>query len=88
MSKLEQTPKYSRVVSCLTLALALTQPLALSAGEPLFDAKKDGPVITEPKKVIVQTTAGRLTFVLNPEWAPMTATQMAKLFQVHAFDGT
>lgn len=81
-------PKTSGAFSCLIAAFFMAQPLVLSAGEPLFDAKKDGPLITAPKTVKIQTTAGPLTLVLNPDWAPMTATQMAKLFQIHAFDGT
>ena len=88
MSKTNHIPRASGVFICFILVCAMAQPLGLSAGEPLFDAKKDGPLISGPKKVVIQTTAGKLTFVLNPEWAPMTATQMAKLFKVHAFDGT
>jgi cyclophilin family peptidyl-prolyl cis-trans isomerase len=72
----------------LIFAFTIAQPQAFSAGEPLFDSKKDGPLVTEPVKVMVQTTAGKLTFVLKPDWAPKTATQMAKLFRIHAFDGT
>lgn len=78
----------SRVIYCLLLAFISAPPVALSADEPLFDAKKDGPIISGQKTVKIQTTAGGLTFVLNPEWAPVTATQIAKLFRMHAFDGT
>jgi len=80
-----------RVSVSLALAAVCSvgaQPLALSAGEPVFNAKKDGPLLKQPKKVRVQTSAGNLTFILDPQWAPQTATQMAKLFQSHVFDGT
>jgi cyclophilin family peptidyl-prolyl cis-trans isomerase len=61
---------------------------AANDATPLFDAKKDGPLLSEPKSVKVQTSAGNLMFVLEPSWAPKTATQMTKLFENHAFDGT
>jgi cyclophilin family peptidyl-prolyl cis-trans isomerase len=55
---------------------------------PIFDSEKDGPLLKSSKSVKVQTSCGNLTFVLEPGWAPKTATQIAKLFAKHAFDGT
>jgi cyclophilin family peptidyl-prolyl cis-trans isomerase len=58
------------------------------AQTPVFDADKDGPLLSAPKTVKVETTAGKLTFLLEPNWAPKTATQMSKLFAMNAFNGT
>ena len=55
---------------------------------PTFDAKKDGPLLTKPVTVKIQTTAGNLAFALEPQWAPKQSTLMATLFKNHAFDGT
>jgi cyclophilin family peptidyl-prolyl cis-trans isomerase len=55
---------------------------------PVFDTAKDGPLLTQPRKIRLQTSDGPLTLQLEPRWAPKTATQMAKLFQNHVFDGT
>jgi cyclophilin family peptidyl-prolyl cis-trans isomerase len=55
---------------------------------PIFNAVKDGPLLSQSKKIKIQTSDGNLTFNLEPRWAPKTATQMAKLFENHVFDGT
>jgi cyclophilin family peptidyl-prolyl cis-trans isomerase len=55
---------------------------------PLFDPARDGPMLTGSARVKVQTTAGNLFLVLRPEWAPLAATQMRKLFQNGCFNGT
>jgi len=55
---------------------------------PLFDPSKDGPILKEPKTILVHTTAGDLELVLTPNAAPFTATQMSKLFANGAFNGT
>jgi cyclophilin family peptidyl-prolyl cis-trans isomerase len=55
---------------------------------PTFDTAKDGPLLTKPTTVRIETTAGFMTFILEPKWAPKQATLMAKLFKNHAFDGT
>jgi len=54
----------------------------------VFDANKDGPILTAPKTITIETTAGNLSFTLEPKWAPKTSTQLAKLFAMNAFDGT
>jgi cyclophilin family peptidyl-prolyl cis-trans isomerase len=77
------------VVLGLTGALWFTPELSASgATDPLFNVKKDGPLLTQSKRIKVQTSAGNLIFIMEPQWAPQTATQMTKLFQNHAFDGT
>jgi cyclophilin family peptidyl-prolyl cis-trans isomerase len=53
-----------------------------------FDPKRDGPILSEPQKVSLKTSAGDLHIVLDPTVAPQTATQMYKLFKAGAFDYT
>ncbi len=55
---------------------------------PMFDTKKDGPLITSPKMLEVFTSAGKLRFLINPKLAPQNATQIYKLLKAGAFDGT
>jgi len=55
---------------------------------PVFNTTADGPLLTKAKLIKVQTSDGILSFTLEPKWAPKTATQMAKLFANHVFDGT
>jgi len=72
-------------------ASAVSETSGASGGTdlaPVFDAAKDGPLLTQPKKFKMQTSDGNIIFTLEPSWAPKTATQMAKLFQNHVFDGT
>lgn len=88
MSKTNLVLNVFRVAGWAVVASSLFGLSVLAANEPLFDVKKDGPLLTEPRKVTVQTSAGQLTFILIPQWAPQTVTQMAKLFRYHAFDGT
>lgn len=55
---------------------------------PLFDSKVDGPLLDNPTPLTVDTTSGKLHFVLEPNLAPKTATHIAKLFRAGAYDGT
>jgi cyclophilin family peptidyl-prolyl cis-trans isomerase len=55
---------------------------------PLFDKSKDGPLLTGKKLVELKTNAGPLTLELDATGAPLTSTQMYRLFTTHAFDGT
>jgi cyclophilin family peptidyl-prolyl cis-trans isomerase len=75
-------------VSKAIAANAQTAPLSPPAGPPIFDTRKDGPLLKAPRNIKVETSAGNLTFTLEPAWAPKTATQIAKLLQNHAYDGT
>src|SRR6516164_2915036 len=88
MSKTTCATKALTALTLMTMTFLVPALPTLSANEPLFNSKKDGPLLTQPKKIKVQTSAGPLIFILEPQWAPQTATQMAKLFQNHAFDGT
>ena len=55
---------------------------------PLFDTNHDGPLITEAKKMELDTTAGKIHLVLDPGMAPKSATQIYKLMKSGAFNGT
>jgi cyclophilin family peptidyl-prolyl cis-trans isomerase len=55
---------------------------------PLFDLKADGPLITETKNIELETNLGRIHLALDPRLAPMHATQMYRLMNSGAFDGT
>jgi cyclophilin family peptidyl-prolyl cis-trans isomerase len=55
---------------------------------PLFNEDKDGPLLKQARTVRIKTSSGNLAIVIEPKWAPRTATQMARLFEKHAFDGT
>lgn len=54
----------------------------------LFQPDKDGPLITEPKTIELDTSAGRIRLVLDPALAPMHATQLYRLLKAGAFNGT
>lgn len=55
---------------------------------PLFDPAKDGPQLNESKKVEIETSAGNLHIVLEPNLAPKHATQLFRLLTKGAFNGT
>jgi cyclophilin family peptidyl-prolyl cis-trans isomerase len=55
---------------------------------PIFATDRDGPLLARSKTIRLQTSDGNLSFTLRPDWAPKTATQMAKLFENHVYDGT
>lgn len=88
MNRIYDLQKAGVALALTAVCLVAAQPAGLSAGEPVFNPKKDGPLLKQPKRIKVQTSAGNLTFILEPQWAPQTATQIAKLFQSHVFDGT
>jgi len=77
-----------------TKKLAVQQSVSQKPGDsglrthPVFDVNKDGPLLKQAKTIKVQTSSGNLNFIIEPKWAPKTATQMARLFEKHAFDGT
>jgi len=75
-------------VSKAIAANAQTATVSAPAVPPVFDAAKDGPLLKAPHKIKVETSAGNLTFTLEPAWAPKTATQIAKMLQHHVYDGT
>jgi cyclophilin family peptidyl-prolyl cis-trans isomerase len=79
---------YRRTSPADTSVTETTAAKVESGGLPIFDQMKDGPILSAPKTVTILTTGGKLIFQLNPHWAPKTATQMAKLFENHAYDGT
>ncbi len=55
---------------------------------PLFDQSVDGPLLSKPKQLEVETTAGKLHLILDPALAPKHATQLYRLFTNGVFDGT
>jgi len=55
---------------------------------PLFDRRRDGPLLTEAKNVVLQTNAGPITLRIDPSLAPITATQIYRLLCSGAFIGT
>jgi cyclophilin family peptidyl-prolyl cis-trans isomerase len=55
---------------------------------PLFNKSTDGPLVSGKKLVEVKTNAGPITIELDGTSAPVTSTQMYRLFTSHAFDGT
>ncbi|HEY9678788.1 MAG TPA: peptidylprolyl isomerase [Drouetiella sp.] len=54
----------------------------------MFDQKKDGPLLATTKQVEMKTSAGNIHLVIDPNAAPVNATQMYRLFKAGAFDGT
>jgi cyclophilin family peptidyl-prolyl cis-trans isomerase len=67
---------------------ASTAPAPVLGQPPIFDPSKDGPLLKSPKTFRIATSAGNLAFTLEPAWAPKTATQIARLFENHVYDGT
>ena len=55
---------------------------------PLFDKDKDGPILKDPHHVRVKTSAGIINLTFEPGIAPDTATQIYRLFQSGAYDGS
>ncbi|PWT99374.1 MAG: hypothetical protein C5B53_05435 [Candidatus Melainabacteria bacterium] len=55
---------------------------------PLFDRAKDGPLLSKKQLIEIKTNAGPITMELDPSSAPITCTQIYRLFAKHAFDGT
>jgi cyclophilin family peptidyl-prolyl cis-trans isomerase len=55
---------------------------------PIFDPKKDGPMLKTAQRMIVETSAGKIHIMLEPDLAPQNATQMYALFKAGMFDGT
>jgi len=55
---------------------------------PLFDQKTDGPLLESAKTIEVDTDAGKIHLILDPELAPITATQLFKLLRSGVFNGT
>ncbi len=55
---------------------------------PEFDKDKDGPLLTTAKSIQLNTNAGPLVLHLDPDLAPMTATQIFRLLKSGAFNGT
>jgi len=75
------------VATALAPAPALS-PQASASALPLFDQSKDGPLLSAKRLIEIKTNAGPITMELDPAAAPITCTQMYKLFSTHAFDGT
>lgn len=55
---------------------------------PMFDVKKDGPLLKSQKKLTLQTSKGPIHLVLEPKLAPITATQIARLLEAGVYDHT
>jgi cyclophilin family peptidyl-prolyl cis-trans isomerase len=55
---------------------------------PAFDLSKDGPLLTMPKTVQIETNVGPLNLYIDPSLAPATATQVYRLLKAGAFNGT
>jgi cyclophilin family peptidyl-prolyl cis-trans isomerase len=55
---------------------------------PMFDQTKDGPLLTKPKTIEIETNAGSITLYLDPSLAPIAATYIYKLLTSGAFNGT
>jgi cyclophilin family peptidyl-prolyl cis-trans isomerase len=53
----------------------------------LFDIKRDGPLLTSKRWVELETTAGKVHLVLEPELAPITTTHLFRLFEKKAYVG-
>jgi cyclophilin family peptidyl-prolyl cis-trans isomerase len=103
MSNNKHSRKYFRTAQAVILfsCCILSPGISSHAGEavvdttpadiakiPLFDYKKDGPLITKTKTLELQTNAGPITLSLNPSMAPLAATYMYKLFSSGTFTGT
>jgi len=103
MSNNKYSRQYFRTTQlAILLACCILSPgIASHAGEgivdttpadiakiPLFDKRKDGPLITKIKTLELQTNAGPITLSLNPSIAPISATYMYRLFSCGAFTGT
>jgi cyclophilin family peptidyl-prolyl cis-trans isomerase len=83
------TSSESASASSNTTTQVAPAPAVSSGGEyPLFDANRDGPVLTDSKVIDLETTAGDIHLMLDPSLAPMHATQIYKLLKGGAFDGT
>jgi cyclophilin family peptidyl-prolyl cis-trans isomerase len=48
----------------------------------------DGPLLESPKTMEIDTDAGKLHIILDPELAPITATQLHRLLKNGVFSGT
>jgi peptidyl-prolyl cis-trans isomerase B (cyclophilin B) len=55
---------------------------------PLFNEKTDGPLLTEAKRVELDTSEGKIHLELDPKLAPKHATQLYHLLTSGSFNGT
>jgi cyclophilin family peptidyl-prolyl cis-trans isomerase len=55
---------------------------------PLFDQNIDGPILDSAKTMEIATSAGMIHIILDPDLAPITATQLHKLLKLGVFNGT
>ncbi|HEY9760208.1 MAG TPA: peptidylprolyl isomerase [Oculatellaceae cyanobacterium] len=55
---------------------------------PLYSADNDGSPLKSAQHVKLKTSSGNLNLTLDPAMAPVTATQIYKLFQAGAYGGT
>lgn len=60
----------------------------LTARIPLFNPSADGPLLTEPRVMEIETSKGNIHVVLDPALAPQHATQLYKLLRSGVFEGT
>ncbi|HVR85702.1 MAG TPA: peptidylprolyl isomerase [Planctomycetota bacterium] len=65
----------------------ITRP-APPAGPALFNLAQDGPLLAAPRPITLNTNAGIIHLQLDPSLAPKTCTQLARLFDQGAFNGT
>jgi cyclophilin family peptidyl-prolyl cis-trans isomerase len=67
---------------------ALPAEPAKAKAYPMFDPKKDGPILSHPVQLELNTSAGPIHIELDPTLAPKHATQLFKLLTGGAYNGT
>jgi cyclophilin family peptidyl-prolyl cis-trans isomerase len=80
-------PVVNTVASASTAPAVVFTPQAI-IDLPVFDINNDGPLLTKAKSIEVDTNAGPFVLHIDPSLAPMTATQVYRLLQSGAFNGT
>lgn len=59
-----------------------------SKSYPLFNQDKDGPLLTEKKRIEIETNNGKLRIILDPQLAPLSATHIYNLLKSGAYADT
>lgn len=55
---------------------------------PVFDPKTDGPLLKTARQLTLETSAGKIHILIEPDLAPQNASQMYSLLKAGMFDGT
>lgn len=64
------------------------KPDVAAGAPPMFDPARDGPLLTKPVQMTLRTNDGNLNLVLDPSYAPKSATQIYKLLSAGVYDRT